>query len=266
MANIIIGHTNLIDTATVAGGSWNASYPLANVKDSRLALAARTTGITTASTLMTVDLGSAKQIRVVGIVNHNLTLLATVVVEGSTSSSFSPVGVTSGSVRAYPVGAVAADMGYPRPTLGVAVNGTYRYWRISISDLTNTAGYISIGRIFIGEGFQPTINMANGASLGFEGTTGVVTSLSGAEFYAPKPIRRVMRFALPNLPHNEGYGAGLETIRRSADYREVFVIPDADDTANRTRRDFMGRLRQLSAIEQPFAGSATLGFEVAELL
>jgi hypothetical protein len=267
MANILIGHGNAVNTTTLAGGSWAAAYPLGNLKDGRLALVARTTSAASASSTITVDLGAAKAVRAVGLVAHNISAAGTFTVEGSTSSSFSPVGVTSGAVPAWPAGTVAADMaGMARPCAAVAVSGTYRYWRVTISDAGNAAGYIQLGRLFIGDGWQPSINYQSGATLGFETDTSFERSLGGAEFASVKPLRRVMRFGLPALPHAEAFGTGLEVIRRSATHNEVLVIPDSADAANLARRNFMGRIRQLSPVEQPFSGSATLGFEVSELL
>jgi hypothetical protein len=266
MANILIGYGNAVELSTLGGGSWNASYPLNNLKDPRLALTARTSNALAASSIITADLGTARRIRVVGLVNHNLSAAATLTVEGSTASNFSPVGVTSGAVPAWPVGTVAAAMTYPRPTVGVAVDGTYRYWRISVTDTSNSAGYIRLGRLFIGEGFRPSINMQGGAGLGLETDTTFEKSLSGAEFASARPLRRTMRFSLPPLPNSEAFGEAFEVNRRSGTDKEVFIIADADDTTNRARRDFMGRLRALSPVEQPFGLYGTISFEVAELL
>jgi hypothetical protein len=266
VTSILIGYANYVDTATLAGGSWLSGFPLANLKDRRLALVARSTNALTTSTIITLDLGSAKRVRVVGLINHNLTVGATVTVEGSTSSSYSPIGITSGAALAWPTGTVTEATDYPRPTVGVALDGTYRYWRISISNTSNPAGYVQLGRVFIADGWRPTINMQSGASLTMETDTTVERSLGGAEFFGERPLRRVMRFGLPPLPVAEAFGTGFEVMRRSATHEEVFLIPDEADTANRARRDFMGRLRQLSALEQPYGDTAGAAFEVSELL
>lgn len=266
MTNILIGYANYVDSATLAGGSWASGNPLTNLKDGRLALVARSSNALTTSTVVTVDLGAAKKVRVVGLVNHNLSIGATVTVEGSSSSGFSPIGATSGAVPAWPAGAVAADTDYPRPTVAVALDATYRYWRVSISNTANPAGYVQLGRLFIGDGWRPSINMQSGATLSLETDTAVERSLGGAEFFGVKPLRRVMRFGLPPLPVAEAYGSGFEILRRSALHEEVFLIPDESDTANRARRDFMGRLRTLSALEHPYGDAATAAFEVSELL
>lgn len=266
MANITLGYNNLVDAAILSGGSWSAGLPLDNLKDGRLALTARTTATTTAAATLVIDLGSAKQIRVIGLVNHNLTVGASFTVEGSTSSSFSPVGYSSGSVLAWPAGTPSVETTYPRPTAGLALDATYRYWRIVINNPSNPSGYIQIGRLFIGGGFSPSINYATGAALGFETDTSFEKSLGGAEFASVRPLRRVMRFGFESLPHTEAFSGPLEVIRQSASHREVFVIPDSSDEINAHRRNFMGRLRQLSPVEQPFSLYGSASFEVSELL
>jgi hypothetical protein len=267
MANIVIGHGNAVDGSTLAGGSWNAGFPLSNLKDARLALVARTTNAATTSTVFTVDLGTAKTIRAVGLVNHNLSNGSSWTVEASSSAAFSSIGYASGSVPSWPAGTVAADIaGVARPCSATALSATFRYWRIAINNPSNPAGYIQIGRLFIGDAWQPSVNYQAGATLGYETDTSFERSLGGAEFASVRPMRRVMRFGLPALPNAEAFGTGLEVIRRSGTHGEVLLIPDSADTANLARRNFMGRLRQLSPVEQPFGTSGTLGFEVSELL
>lgn len=266
MANILIGYANYTDASTLSGGSWNASYPLSNLKDSRLALVSRSADLVTSSTIIQIDLGASKPVRVMGLANHNLSLSATVAVQMATDAGFAGITYNSGALPAWPVGYDADAASYPRPTWGAAVNLTGRYFRFVIADPGNPAGFVQIGRTFIGNGFQPSINMEAGASLALETDTAVERSLSGAEFFQPRPLRRVMRFGIPALPNAEAFGSGFEVIRRSGTHREVFVIPDSADAPNRARRDFMGRLRQLSALEQPYGLESSLGFEVAELL
>jgi hypothetical protein len=266
MANILIGYGNAVELSTLGGGSWNASYPLNNLKDPRLALTARTSNTLAASSTITADLGAARRIRVVGLVNHNLSAAATVKVQAATDSGYTSVVLDTGNLPAWPAGTVAAAMTYPRPTVGVAVDGTYRYWRVVITDTGNPAGYIRLGRLFVGEGFRPSINMQGGAGLGLETDTTFEKSLSGAEFASARPLRRVMRFSLPPLPTSEAFGEAFEVNRRSGTDKEVFIIADQDDSSNRARRDFMGRLRALSPLEQPFGTYGSVAFEVAELL
>ena len=87
------------------------------------------------------------------ILNHNITTSATVTLVGSSSPTFSTIGIS------IPLEPREDDPNiyYIAPTLP---NVGYRYWRISIDDATNPDGFVSIGtvifgaaRIFFGECF-----------------------------------------------------------------------------------------------------------------
>ena len=267
MANILIGYGNYIDSATLSSGTWASAYPQSNLKDRRLALVARTTIASTAAATIAVDLGSAKPVRAIGVINHNLGSAATIRVLAGATSGFATPTYNSGTVPVW-TAPTAGDLAQPRPTVtvGLPTTQTQRYWRVEITDNSNPAGFIQLGRLFIGNAFQPSINMQVGARMGFETDTMIEKSLSGAEYFNVRPTRRTLSFALPDLPHNEAFGPAAEISRISGIHGEVLVIPDSGDTANRSRRDFLGRLRALSPIEQPFDGAGTLAFEVSELL
>jgi hypothetical protein len=266
VANITIGYGNLVDSATLTGGSWEASLPLSNLKDSRLALVARTTAATTTAGTISIDLGTEKRIRAIGLVNHNLNTAATIRVLAGTTSGFTSATYNSGAVLAWPSGTTSEEMTYARPTWALALDSTARYWRIEITNNSNPAGFLQVGRLFISGGFVPSINYATSAVLNYETDTSFEKSLGGAEFASIRPLRRVMRFSFAALPHAEAFGSALEITRQSATHREVLIIPDSADTANLHRRNFMGRLRQLSPVEQPFSLYGSTGYEVSELL
>ena len=78
MANAIICYGNLIDSATLSGGDWSETLPLANLQSRILSKVARSTDAAPASTVIAVDFGAARTLGVVALVNHNLTLAATV--------------------------------------------------------------------------------------------------------------------------------------------------------------------------------------------
>lgn len=75
------------------------------------------------------------------ILNHNLTTSATVTLQGSVNSSFSPVGVShSLLVEEENMYFIAEDL----PTAG------FRYWRFVIDDASNPNTHLSIGTIVFG--------------------------------------------------------------------------------------------------------------------
>jgi hypothetical protein len=69
----IIGYGNRCDEATLAGGSWMTTLPLANLQNRLIAKVARSNGTTKAATQFDIDLGRARKIGVLALVGHNLT-------------------------------------------------------------------------------------------------------------------------------------------------------------------------------------------------
>lgn len=82
MGKFLIGYPNRSDDGTLSGGSWEASLPLTNLQDRRLAKIARSTDATEANTQFENDLGELRWIRTVALANHNLGPSATIRVRG----------------------------------------------------------------------------------------------------------------------------------------------------------------------------------------
>lgn len=99
-------------------------------------------GATTSATL-TSDTGVAQGIFLdtFAMLNHNLTTSASVVLQGSNDAGFASIGFTETLVSRE------REIYYIAPTLPTL---SFRYWRVIISDPTNTAGFLSIGTIIFG--------------------------------------------------------------------------------------------------------------------
>lgn len=81
------------------------------------------------------------------LLNHNLTEIAVVQLQGSTSPTFNVIGFTLGITWAERHMVLQQDIGQ-----------AYPYYRIRILDPTNPCGYIEIGRIIGGKSFYMTNN------------------------------------------------------------------------------------------------------------
>jgi hypothetical protein len=252
----VLGYSNQIDFATLSGGSWNASYPLTNLKNRYLNQGARSNNLLAASTVIDIDLGQLQRIGLVALVNHNLTELATVRVVGSSSASMSPVLYDSGAEAVYR----GSDFAKTFPWVEC------RYWRITISDPTNTNGFVSVGRVFIGWRFAPTNNIDWSPSISVESDTQVKKALGGPEFFEERPNRRVWQGKWSWLNDYEAYTVYLAIQRATDISREVYLIEDDQDADFRHQRCFLGRFRQLSAIEFPYVNQHSVGIEIGELL
>lgn len=133
-----IAYENLIDALTAGSiieSTENPDYPAIYVQEERLTKAWRTTSVSSQSIIF--DLGTAMEVETVAIIGHNLSASATTVLEANTSNSWP--GATSKTIT------YNANM-----MLNYFSGETYRWWKLSIDDPTNTDGYLSIGRIWLG--------------------------------------------------------------------------------------------------------------------
>lgn len=252
----VLGYSNQTDQSTLSGGSWNATYPITNLQTRYTAQEARTTNAQATSSVIAIDMGSAQMIGVVALIANNLTASATVRVRGANNSSMTSPLYDSGTVSVY-----------EHTDYATAFAPTYaRYWQINISDTSNPAGYISIGRLFIGSKFKPAINIIYGAGIQIESRTEVAEALGGPEYFNELENRRVWQGSWDALTDAEAYRQMFVIQKESDVSGEVYFIEDDGDTTYQDLRWFWGRMRSLNAIEWPYIDRHSVGVEIAELL
>lgn len=145
-------------------------------------------------------------------------------------------------------------------------NMLMKQYKIELFDAENTDGYIEIGRLFMSPAYQPTRNMEYGESIGYETNTRIAAAPSGTEYFDAQNSYRVARFRLGFIDTNEAMTNIFEMQRILGNDGEVLYIFDPDDTNHKLRRSFLGRLRELSPIEQPYLEKHQSAFEIKELL
>lgn len=288
MANAILAYGNLADSATLTRGSWVTTLPRDNLKNRIIAKVARTTDATLTSTTFDVDVGLYQTIRVIALVGHNLSLSALYRVRTSNVSGFGSSANTltdTGWVPAWPAlynsydlnwedsnwwsGTISdtARQGYNwTNTIVLPTPTNAEFIRVEIDDQANAAGYVQIGRLFVGAGWQPVVNMEYGASLGWETGTTVETAYSGTEYFDERKPFRVARFKTNWASEDEGMQYPFEIMRQAGISREVLYIHNPDDTVHALRRQFIGRLRQLNPVEYPYPQVTSTAWEVKELI
>lgn len=285
MANCMLGFPNRTDQSTLSGGAWASTLPLQNLQSREIGEVAQTTDTALASTQFTIDLGRSMKTQIIALRNHNLSITAEYRVTGSLTSDFAVMSHDSGWADVWPViypwgaleweddnwwtGKYTAEEreGYtteldhllPAAKLG-------RYWRIEIRDVGNPAGFIQIGRLFIGPAWQPKMNMIYGASIGWETKTEVQEVKSGAEYFDVRTPYRFQKFTLDYMRQDEAFTRAFELQRQAGIHAEIVFIQNPHDTAHALRRRFMCRIRALSAIEYPYNGINSTAFELKELL
>lgn len=286
MANIFLAWQNRADEGTLSGGSWLSTLPLVNLQNRQVQKVARSSNATTAATRFDLDLGAAKSVSVVALVVHNIGVSGKVRITGASNSGFTSPEYQSAWIDVWPAGMIPQELleweddnfwlgtlsaearaGYQSPFIHILPSTlALRHWRVEVDDTTNTAGYIHIGRLFIAQGWRPTVNYAYGAGLGYDDPTPVDTSLSGAEFFDQRSKYRVMSFRLEYISGTEAYSYALQLQRLAGISGEVLVVPDSDEAVLQPVRSFVGRLRQIGQVAQPKPTAYTVNFEIKELL
>ncbi|MEI6438998.1 MAG: hypothetical protein WCO83_02225 [Alphaproteobacteria bacterium] len=287
MSNTLIAFNNRIDGATLSGGSWSGTLPLTNIQSRQLAKVARSSNLLLASTLINADITADKLVRVIGIVNHNFSLTAKFRIRAGSDNTFSTgVLLDTGWINIWPSVYASTSLEWQSTNwwagrysdeerAGITPERFYvntssinaRYWRLEFDDASNTDGYVQIGRLFLGAGWQTKVNpQYGGLSLGLESPTEIQTALSGAEYFDKRTSFRVARFSTEWMSESEGMENAFEIQRQMGIDGEVVYIHDPDDTSQALRRQFLGRLRQLSPIEYPYVSLTKTAWEIRELL
>ena len=284
MGNAIIAYQNRIDESTFASyGSWEASLPLTNIKNRTLSKVARSTSDANADTKFRFSLTKDRIISTVAIINHNLSTNATWRYRVYSDSGYTTLTYDSGILEVWPTMPVGyfeweddgfwnmrtpeEDRDYLSPTTihvptALVVN---QYYQIEFFDDANPDGYVQLGRVFVGKKYQPTVNMSLGASVGNESRTLIDEAISGAEYFDRRNSYRVARFDLSLLDSSDSI-LNADLMKISDTDSEVVFVYDPDDAIGIGRKSFLGRLRTLSAIEQPYTQFYRTAYEIKELL
>ncbi|MFZ5669137.1 MAG: hypothetical protein ACOY4K_06560 [Pseudomonadota bacterium] len=285
MANTILAYGNQIDGATLSGGSWLASMPLTNLQDRRIGKIARSASPAAVHTKFDIDFSGTRLHRVIGLVGHNLTTAARYRLTLSSAADFSTIVHDSGWLDVWPTVYPSGTLPWGSPSwwtgkysaeeiaaytatiiyiLETSTNA--RYIRVELDDEENPAGYVQLGRVFAGDGYQPVRNITYGASMTWVDPTEVQESLDGAESFNERRPYRVAKFGLDAMTEAEAMADAFELIRSMGISKEVIFIWDPDDTVHALRRQFLGRFRQLNPIENAGPNRWKAPFEVKELL
>jgi hypothetical protein len=290
VANAILAYPNHVDAdpafAAVAfdGGQWRAELPLTNIRDRLLVRRARSVNVALSSTQFWIDLGVSRDVRVAAIPFLTASRAARIRIRAFLTQDAGGAAQADSEWRdvcpvVYPFGSLY--YGHPAFWDGrmtqeeaalfsmpvvVAFPQTIiaRWWLFEIDDTTSALGYVEVPRAFLAPGWQPTLNMVWGASVGFEPRTTVVESYGGAQFFDVQRGRRVARFGFDYLPETEALAVALDMQRRLGVDGQLFFVYDPDDTVNMHRRSFPARSRVLSPLQAAVFGRSSVTFEIEE--
>ncbi len=167
-------YQNQIPNATIFYSTEDANRSwLDTLIDTRLSRFGRTLGVT--AEWLKFNFSSPVEISYLGILAHNLTSSAIVVLQGNTTDSWTTpayeqtITITNGID-------VVVELTTPQ---------TYAFWRLTMADTTNTAGYIQIGLIYLGDYIQLPWSDAGSSAIPLK-TTSQTDISDGGQVYLDK--------------------------------------------------------------------------------
>jgi hypothetical protein len=271
--NIHIVGNPVSDGGAYSGGSWAASLPLTNLINRHPKKFARSTSAASANTKFILDLQRLAPVSIFALLNHNLSVNATVRIRASVNSDLSSplVDVTINRAVGQVVWGSLPWGGFPWDGVGADVQPggqvtfylapaavQVRYIGVDIVDTGNSAGYVQIGRFLADQPFVPATGVEWGAGLSFIDLSRHSRSDDGTLYSDIKSKYRRFTATLGWLTEGEGYGAIYNLQHMVGTTGGVLVIQDPDDAASVIeRRMIYGTLAELAPL---IAGTQVIDF------
>lgn len=151
-------------------------------------------------------------------------------------------------------------------TLVTIAEQSAQYWRFDLADDTNPAGYIQLGRVFLGPLWRPDFGLLSGVTLGYESRSTTTEADDGAEYHAERRGPRVVRFNLDAQSQEAAMFQILEMQRQLGTTGELIFLWDTADDLYQPARTFLGRLRSIAPLTAISSNLWSAAFEVKESL
>jgi hypothetical protein len=290
-SNCLLLYPNNVVTATISGGNWQPSWPIANIATRFNNQVARSVDCQPINTIININFGSLVYNTAVALLNHNLTLQAQARVLLYKDAAMSQLAFDSGFNDVWPrwfdtmglrwadsnfwYGRIPAKWQGKVPALflqllntaGFNANATSSWTcQIQISDPNNPAGYIQIGRAFMGEDFTPQINMEYGASVQIVDPSKVERALSGTKWFNQKPRYRKFIVEFKYLSKDEAVNSLLITDLLAGLTDDVLYVDNPGDPRFLQQMSCVGTLSELDPLAEWMIGQYSKGLQIEESL
>lgn len=286
-SNIALIYEAFSDRGLLSGGSWQTgSLGLSNLRTPYLAEVARSTSLAPEATRFVVDLNEPTVVGGIALGSCNVQPTAEARIRAFRDQALTDQVFDSGSIlfpgTAIDVGTLEwEDVGFwtgvtrefddnnKRSSLIYLPSSAVeaQYWLIEIVDVFNPAGFIEIGRLFMGRRWSPSINYAyDGNSLDLTDLTGVEEGRGGVRFYDQRPVRRSLSVSFPYLLDAEVFQTVYRIAVRTGVGRQVVVVTSPDDPDSLRNEAFIATMKQLPSLRRPVFGRASTAFVFDEVL
>lgn len=206
--------SNLIDTGIILTAS-SAALSVYNVRTMHRKRVWRTTS--RLSQTLTIDLAStSRNLRCCALTGYNFTASATVALAYSDNGS----SWTTLSQKTAQHDAVLFFFFSLRNN---------RYWRLTLNDPTNESPYLEVGRVFLGDYWEPSATIARNWAIKVLDRSEVKMSIGRQKWTNQKEIITQVSFQLPPLNEVDAIKNFLNIVRRIGLTNDIFLslMPDA---------------------------------------
>lgn len=209
----LISYTNLADDATLTNNSAGTNVePVTNLQTRQVGRSFQQTVAAAANVIVDADLGSAQDVKYVGILGHNIPA-GTYTVDLGTTAGASDVATLSGTLWQ----GVADD---PK-NQHVIFGQTYSAQHVRVT-LTPTAGQtVAWGRLWIDDPWTPKVGLD--FEPGVVDPSEVERSLGQSVFAYRRPRYRTLRMEFNNLTEEEALGDSSDNTVKSAHHMDMTV-------------------------------------------
>ncbi|MBW2596805.1 MAG: hypothetical protein JRC93_12715, partial [Deltaproteobacteria bacterium] len=139
---------------------------------------------------ITLTFSEAKNITALAILDHNLSSAAVITLMGNTSD-------------AWDAPAYSQVIPWNPLKIGYYLDQTYRYWRVQVSDQSNTDGYIEIGELYLGPYLEPSKNYSYGWEQSTNSFETVQKSNTGAEKISLDYLQEDFQLVFGRIPETD---------------------------------------------------------------
>lgn len=284
---LILCWPNHVNEAVVSGGGWEAEQPADMVLDPVFAELARSKDAQPSNTQMMLTLKRYRPIGVVAIAAHNLSASAAWRVTTFFDDAGAEQAWQSDWQRVWPEVYATSELEWeydnfwggefddqdresftPLAWVFLPAVQIGRGVRIEINDTGNPAGYVSVGRVFISDVWQPEYNMSFGVQWGHQ----IATSFEEAgdpnrtEYADPTTPKRTVSFALEHLSKEEGFRRLLAAQRKIGLHGEILYAESTQPTPESFATTFIGRQVQVNPLAHPYVAAYTNAMALMEIL
>lgn len=261
MSNLVLGHLNRADSATLAATS--EATLVANLQSDDRGYLWRSTGLTS-QVLSGSWGGTAYSMSMVALYRHNLTDSATIRVQLYSDVAMTTQVKDTGAVASHEAG-MFSDWGYGFSIITFATVTGVKAFKITIADASNPDGYIEAARLFVGSHVVAPYNPKYGVALGVGGSSTQSRRPMGALDGNRRAWWRTLAFDM--FVATEADRAQWFEIGRACDRVGSFVVSVFPDDGGTKTRDYAMMAKFTTTPAQVFSrlGNFDFGVKLEEI-